>query len=243
MSLPLRIVLTAAIALIASITFVAATTRIRPSTARSAHWAGTAAELREVASIRNRENVPRGRLRLASRDRDFFAGWWRGVFSFFLSFWLRADSAEIAVVEIDKDGGVHISGNAGVAYGQWAGTLGRLTPRSSSPQASSPLSPSPMATTSRALLSTIAPPVLFLRLRQNTIRCSTPFEHAPRSTSDISEHQSGGAFVPADTAGMGVWGGGGGRARGSRRVLTWTVDRTLNNLQAKGIRLESPLMR
>ncbi|KAJ7277215.1 hypothetical protein C8J57DRAFT_1465880 [Mycena rebaudengoi] len=102
MSLPLRIVLTAAIALRASITFVAATTRIRPSTARSAHWAGTAAELREVASIRNRENVPRGRLRL------------------------RADSAEIAVVEIDKDGGVHISGNAGVAYGQWAGTLGRV---------------------------------------------------------------------------------------------------------------------
>jgi hypothetical protein len=36
---------------------------------------------------------------------------------------LRADPAEIAVVEIDKDGGVHIPGNAGVAYGQWEGTL------------------------------------------------------------------------------------------------------------------------
>ncbi|KAJ7237072.1 hypothetical protein C8J57DRAFT_1728063 [Mycena rebaudengoi] len=158
MSLPRRIVLTAAIALIASITFVAATTRIRPSTARSAHWAGTAAELREVvhdfASF----------CKLASRDRDFFAGWWRG---------LRADSAEIAVVEIDKDGGVHISGNAGFSSGVLA-TLslpnGRDEPR--------------VAFNYRAAGALSSP-----------------------AAKHNQMHQSGGAFVPADTAGMGVWGG------------------------------------
>ncbi|KAJ7211839.1 hypothetical protein C8J57DRAFT_1733244 [Mycena rebaudengoi] len=202
MSLPLRIVLTAAIALIAPITFVAATTRIRPSTARSAHWAGPAAELREGASIRNREN-------LASRDRDFFAGWWRGVFSFFLSFWLRADSAEIAVVEIDKDGGVHTSGNAGFSSGVLP-TLSLPNGRHEPRVAFDYRAPGAL---SRACGKTQSDGTL-------NLNDSTPFEHAPLSTSDIFEHQSGGAFVPADTAGTGVWGGGGGRARAATPCAT-----------------------
>ncbi|KAJ7211861.1 hypothetical protein C8J57DRAFT_1733253, partial [Mycena rebaudengoi] len=40
---------------------------------------------------------------------------------------VRTDPAEIAVVEIDKDGGVHIPGDAGVVYGLWAGTLGQFS--------------------------------------------------------------------------------------------------------------------
>ncbi|KAJ7277105.1 hypothetical protein C8J57DRAFT_1581334 [Mycena rebaudengoi] len=210
MSLPLRIVLTAAIALIAPITFVAATTRIRPSTARSAHWAGPAAELREVASIRNRENVPRGRLRVGAE--------------------LTVGAAESGLSgdcsSGDRQGRrrAHLGqrGRSVRPVGRHTGTFssgvlptlslpnGRHEPR----VAFDYRAPGAL---SRACGKTQSDGTL-------NLNDSTPFEHAPRSTSDIFEHQSEGAFVPADTAGTSVWGGGGGRARGSWRVLIWTVD-------------------
>ncbi|KAJ7242522.1 hypothetical protein C8J57DRAFT_1557828 [Mycena rebaudengoi] len=181
-----------------------------PAGVRLAHRARPATQLREVA----RDLAPF--YQLAVRDPCSFRRMVGRV---------RTDPAEIAVVDINNGGGVHIPGDVDVVYGQWAGTLGQVllfyfhsTPHScqANPHPSSPQTSRPRSSSSRFAFNYRAHGALSCALDQTqsddtlNLNDSTPFEH-----------QSGCAFVPADTAGTGVWGGGGGRgARLARNANT-----------------------
>ncbi|KAJ7290657.1 hypothetical protein C8J57DRAFT_1493368 [Mycena rebaudengoi] len=176
--LPLRIVLAAVIAPIALITLVVATTRILPGT---------------PPQIPDTDTDP------ANTQPD------------------TAPLPEIAVIEINEDGEVFIPGNLGVAYDQWPDTLRhvRIPSHSSRGLPTRPHLPAmlfllngrdetrvafkyrALGAIARALGQTASTSVLQLNDR-------TPFEHAPRPTSQFFEAQSGCGFVPADTVGTGA---------------------------------------
>ncbi|KAJ6598627.1 glycosyl transferase family 90-domain-containing protein [Mycena sp. CBHHK59/15] len=106
---------------------------------------------------------------------------------------LREKSAEIAIIEIKK-GEVHIAENSGTAYaGNWPGTLGRFS--QGLPDMTFLLNGRDEPRVAFNFRSTDAKKNAF------TYRDLTPFEIAPRPTTEFFEQQNG-CIVPKDATGL-----------------------------------------